>query len=389
MNGGRWTQMRRSLQGLFPERALYLRQGGAVRVVRLTSTGQAVAAGVATAVLAWTTISTGVMAFDIAAGQADADRAPKSRAYYERLIADRQARLAAATSKLASASGSLEGLARAVEKRHEALALLISDLRGQPAAAAALAPTPVALLARGRTPAEEVQAVQADQERLAAAAEDFAKTRADRLRLAMRMAGLEPTAAGAASRRLGVGGPAIEGKDPRALAAVMDVDVAFAERIQHAVDDMGAARSLSSVVKALPLGEPVWTPRRSSGFGVRRDPFDGHAAFHAGQDFAGGMQTPILATAPGVVAFVGQRTGYGNVVEIDHGSGFKTRYAHLAGAAVAVGQSVKAGDRIGAMGSTGRSTGPHLHYEVWRNGRVEDPARFLKAGEYVQQVQRS
>ena len=99
--------------------------------------------------------------------------------------------------------------------------------------------------------------------------------------------------------------------------------------------------------------------------------------------------TPIKATAPGVVAFVGQRTGYGNVVEIDHGQGFKTRYAHLAGADVAVGEKVKAGDVIAKMGSTGRSTGPHLHYEVWRNGRVQDPSRFLKAGDYVQQIQPS
>ncbi len=388
MGGERWAQARRSLRGLFPERALYLRQGGAVRVIRLTSTGQAAVAGIATALLAWTTLSTGMMVVGAAVNASQSDRAPKSRAYYERLIADRQARLNAATVKLASASGSLEGLARSVEKRHEALAMLIADLRGQPAAAAALAPAPAVTLTASRSPAQTVEAVQADQERLATAAEDFAKTRADRLRMAFRMAGLEASAT-PASQREGVGGPMIDEKDPRTLAAVMDVDVGFAERIQHAIADMGTARSLSTAVRKLPLGEPVSAPRRSSGFGVRRDPFNGHAAFHAGQDFAGGMQTPILATAPGTVAFVGQRTGYGNVVEIDHGSGFKTRYAHLAGAGVAVGDHVTAGERIGGMGSTGRSTGPHLHYEVWRNGRVEDPTRFLKAGEYVQQVQRS
>jgi len=88
----------------------------------------------------------------------------------------------------------------------------------------------------------------------------------------------------------------------------------------------------------------------------------------------------------GVVSYAGVRSGYGNVVEIDHGNGFKTRYAHLQASSVRVGQRVAIGQRIAAMGSTGRSTGPHLHYEVWVNGRAQNPNRFLKAGEYVQQA---
>ena len=391
--GMHWAQMRRSIEGLFPERSLYLRQGGAVRLVRLTTSGQAVAAGVVTALLAWTTLSTGMMVVGGAAQGFDSDRAPKSRAYYERLIADRQARLNAATARIASGAGSMEGLAKSIEKRHQALAMLISGLRGQPGVNAALTPASFQALASQKSASEQVQAVEADQDRMVAAAEDYAKTRADRMRMALRMAGMEvsatPGGSGAAPSSLGQGGPMIDGKDPRSLAAVLDVDVGFAERIQHAVENMGAAQQLSSAAKGLPLAEPVNDPRRSSTFGVRRDPFNGHAAFHAGQDFAGAMQTPIKATAPGVVSFVGQRTGYGNVVEIDHGRGFKTRYAHLAGADVAVGETVKEGEPIARMGSTGRSTGPHLHYEVWRNGRVQDPAPFLKAGEYVQQVQRS
>ena len=93
------------------------------------------------------------------------------------------------------------------------------------------------------------------------------------------------------------------------------------------------------------------------------------------------------ATAPGVVSFTGERSGYGNTVEIDHGHGFKTRYAHLESIFVKVGQQVALGQKLGAMGSTGRSTGPHLHYEVWVDGRAQNPMRFLKAGDYVQQIQ--
>ena len=97
--------------------------------------------------------------------------------------------------------------------------------------------------------------------------------------------------------------------------------------------------------------------------------------------------TPIHATAPGIVSFTGVRSGYGNTVEIDHGQGFKTRYAHMAVISVKVGQQVALGQRLGGMGSSGRSTGTHLHYEVWINGRAQNPDRFVKAGAYVQQAE--
>ncbi|MEI9963586.1 MAG: M23 family metallopeptidase [Caulobacteraceae bacterium] len=145
--------------------------------------------------------------------------------------------------------------------------------------------------------------------------------------------------------------------------------------------------ALSDAASKVPFAKPTVGTNRSSGFGVRFDPFTGRPAFHSGLDFAGGMMTPIYATAPGVISFTGVRSGYGNTIEIDHGGGFKTRYAHLEGIAVSVGQRVAVGQRIGAMGSTGRSTGPHLHYEVWVDGRPQNPDRFLRAGDYVQQVE--
>lgn len=361
-----------------------------MRVLRLTTAGQLTAAGVAVSLLGWSVMATTLMVVGGVSETFDKDRAPNSRAYYERLIADRQARLNAATAKLEAGVGSIDVLAQTMEKRHQSLAMLLSGMRGQPGLAVALAPTPSRKLVAAGSPAEQLKAVAADQERLVVAAEDYAKTRADRLRMALRMAGLESSAlTGSGSGSSGLGGPMIDGGDPEALAAVLDVDVAFAQRIRDTVENLGATRHLSALARTLPLAEPVSAPHRSSSFGVRRDPFNGRAAFHSGQDFAGGMQTPVRSTAPGVVAFVGQRNGYGNVVEVDHGHGFKTRYAHLAGADVAVGARVKEGDPIARMGSTGRSTGPHLHYEVWRNGRVQDPAPFLKAGEYVQQIQRS
>jgi murein DD-endopeptidase MepM/ murein hydrolase activator NlpD len=143
-------------------------------------------------------------------------------------------------------------------------------------------------------------------------------------------------------------------------------------------------RSLANAAEGMPFRRPTQA-RTTSGFGVRFDPFNGRPALHQGQDFAAPLNTPIYAPAPGIVSFVGVRSGYGNTVEIDHGRGFKTRYAHLNGTAVQAGQRIKLGQPVGAMGTTGRSTGVHLHYEIWMNGRPQNPARFMRAGDQLVQ----
>ncbi len=181
------------------------------------------------------------------------------------------------------------------------------------------------------------------------------------------------------------GGPFIDAKNPSALAHFLDVDEPFAADISHVALDATALHSLSQALSKVPIGRPVTHVEKTSSFGVRTDPFTGRAAFHPGQDFRGAYRTPIHVTANGVVAFTGQRTGYGNTVEVDHGHGLRTRYAHLAAIMVRPGQTVTVGQQIGAMGSTGRSTGVHLHYEVWQDGRLQDPERFLRAGQGVQQ----
>jgi murein DD-endopeptidase MepM/ murein hydrolase activator NlpD len=385
MSDGRLARMRQTILKLFPERHVYLRAGGDIRSFVLTSADQVVVAASVAACLTWTVFATGAMAINALSASSQDAVAAKTQAYYERLIADRQARLNSAVARLSSSAGSMDGLARAVTERHAALAMLLTNLHGAPGAAAALAPIQPAALS-GKAPADQIQSIENDQERLVTAAEGYAHSRADRLRLAFHLAGLDPSSySGRAASGEGLGGPLIEAKDPRALAAVLDVDEDFATRIQSAAQNLNAMRSMSQELKKLPLGEPLDNPRRTSPFGVRMDPFTHRGAFHPGQDFAGAPMTPIHATAPGVVSFTGQRNGYGNVVEIDHGGGFKTRYAHLQAIFVAMGQRVSLGQPIAGMGSTGRSTGTHLHYETWQNGRVQDPTRFLKAGDYVQQ----
>ncbi|HWA30890.1 MAG TPA: peptidoglycan DD-metalloendopeptidase family protein [Rhizomicrobium sp.] len=134
---------------------------------------------------------------------------------------------------------------------------------------------------------------------------------------------------------------------------------------------------------------PLTTPVRgaqfevTSGFGGRVDPFTHHISFHPGIDFAGPWGSPIAATAPGTVVYAGPRGGYGNMVEIDHGYGIHTRYGHMSAILVHVGQKVAKGTIVGKLGSTGRSTGPHVHYEVWLADVVRNPRQFIEAGRHV------
>lgn len=129
----------------------------------------------------------------------------------------------------------------------------------------------------------------------------------------------------------------------------------------------------------LPLGKPVWTYWLSSPFGKRSDPFNTKRAAHKGVDLASNKGNKIKTMAAGKVTKAGTATGYGKVVEIDHGNGFKTKYAHMNTIYVKTGQLVKQGAALGEVGSTGRSTGPHLHYEVLYNGVHLDPMVFIKA----------
>lgn len=374
--------VRRSLLGnWFPTRYLYLRDGDDVRAWALTPGKQALGAVAAVLLGGLTLAGTGSLVLDMVA-QSQADQAvARARAGSERINADLQARLDSAVVRMTATSGSLDEMSRMIERRHAALTQVMSMFRGVEGAEQALRPAPPPNPDR-TSPAQRMIAVRMDQERLIARAESEAQTRAERLRLAFRLAGLNPAAY--APRDGNLGGPLVEARDPRALAAVLDVDEAFAVRIRHAADNLSEMRSLNTAAESMPFRRPTQA-RTTSGFGVRFDPFSSRPALHQGQDFAAPLNSPIYAPAPGIVSFVGVRSGYGKTVEIDHGRGFKTRYAHLNATAVLPGQRIQLGQRVGAMGTTGRSTGVHLHYEVWMNGRPQNPARFMRAGDQLVQ----
>ncbi|HTQ36858.1 MAG TPA: M23 family metallopeptidase [Steroidobacteraceae bacterium] len=142
-----------------------------------------------------------------------------------------------------------------------------------------------------------------------------------------------------------------------------------------ALENVILSRTLNEAVR--PDGRPVMEGYISSYFGDRADPFDGHEAMHKGVDIAGQLGAQVLAVATGVVTRAGAVSGYGNLVEINHGNGYATRYAHNETVLVAVGDMVTRGQPIALMGSTGRSTGPHLHFEVLRDGQQVDPLSYI------------
>ncbi len=214
-----------------------------------------------------------------------------------------------------------------------------------------------------------LDAVQARQTEALGRVALRAAGRMQRLRAVIRGAGLD-------AARLGETAPAPVGGPFVPLTG--DVFAEALEGAQRALDD---AERLKRRVGALPLQRPILGPSSvSSGFGARLDPFTHGFALHTGLDLKAQPGEPVRATAPGRVSAAEFAGGYGNMVEIDHGQGLVTRFAHLGQIAVSPGQFVAAGALVGRVGSTGRSTGAHLHYEVRIDGEPVDPQRFLDAG---------
>lgn len=180
-----------------------------------------------------------------------------------------------------------------------------------------------------------------------------------------------------------LGGPDVDAATeaetlPELLMSMDDMNDRLNNREQqlNVLENLLMNRNLHDQV--MPAGRPITKGWLSSYFGVRTDPFTGKRARHYGLDFAGSEGGDVVAVAAGVVTFSGPRYGYGNMVEINHGNGFVTRYAHNKSNLVQVGDVVKKGQVISLMGSSGRSTGPHVHFEVLQNGKVVDPLKYIQ-----------
>ena len=205
-------------------------------------------------------------------------------------------------------------------------------------------------------------------------ADDY-DSKARRMRGVLIELGLDVTKTAARDGAGAMGGPFIPAQMPK--------DAMNFERQLHRIEITRAQITrLTRTLGAVPVRRPIdGELDLQSGFGVRVDPFLGTPALHTGLDLHGETGDPVRATADGTVTAAGWSGGYGRVVDVDHGNGLSTRYGHLSSIAIRVGQSIKTGQIIGKVGSTGRSTGPHLHYETRLKGEAIDPQKFLRAGQ--------
>lgn len=223
--------------------------------------------------------------------------------------------------------------------------------------------------------------IEQKQAQLAEVAERQLVERYARTTKQIRQLGISPRriAKGASTA---MGGPLIEANGVEARA-----DMAADQQFRSLFNTWKKLDRLEQGVIAIPSVQPVQKLQFTSNFGIRSDPFRGTAAMHAGVDIPGPSGTPIYATADGVVSHAGRQGGYGNMVEINHGKGIATRYGHLSRIIVADNTRVKRGQLIALMGSTGRSTGPHLHYEVRIDGHAVNPVPFLTTADYLMAAQ--
>ena len=170
-------------------------------------------------------------------------------------------------------------------------------------------------------------------------------------------------------------GAAMQAQDLNALLNGLEQKISSRDAQLAALENALLSKKLDEQIR--PDGRPVRGGHISSYFGERQDPFNGHQAFHKGIDFASPRGSDVVAVAAGVVTFAGEKVGYGTLVEVSHGNGLITRYGHNQSVAVGVGRTVSRGDILAYVGSTGRSTGPHVHFEVLKNGRQIDPLTFI------------
>ncbi|KTE03734.1 peptidase M23 [Sphingopyxis sp. H038] len=375
--------LRQRFSALFQDHEIFVRTHGHVRFVRVSAIWQkrvALIAGIV--LLAWAGATLAVLVNQLLSS---GERAA---------VAQQQAAAAASEARIAKYRNNVAETAADLEDRQEQLEEWSKVHFGvEPAAVTPEAHTAGAAPAAEQAPLKTSALIDPNLPpeaqilaRLEARQEDFAtrlltavNERAAKAEGAVAKLGMNPAAL-VRNAAAGRGGPFIPYRGGKGRASSLGKSFAALESALFRME------VLERTLVALPSGKPANVLMLSSSYGYRSDPFTGAGAMHSGLDFPGPMGSPILAAAPGRVVYVGQKSGYGNVVEVDHGQGILTRYAHLSGFTSTVGAQVAAGQQIAKMGSTGRSTGSHLHFEVRLNGVAVNPRRFLEAKADVLEV---
>ena len=368
--------MRQRFSALFQDHEIFVRTHGHVRFVRVSAIWQkrvALIAGIV--LLAWAGATLAVLVNQLLSS---GERAA---------VAQQQAAAAASEARIAKYRDNVAETAADLEDRQEQLeewskvhfgvepaAVTPEPHTGAAAPAAEQAPQKTSALIDPNLPpeAQVLARLEARQEDFATRLLTAVNERAAKAEGAVAKLGMNPAAL-VRNAAAGRGGPFIPYRGGKGRASSLGKSFAALESALFRME------VLERTLVALPSGKPANVLMLSSSYGYRSDPFTGAGAMHSGLDFPGPLGSPILAAAPGRVVYVGQKSGYGNVVEVDHGQGILTRYAHLSGFTSTVGAQVAAGQQIAKMGSTGRSTGSHLHFEVRLNGVAVNPRRFLEA----------
>lgn len=357
------------LREWFPDREFFMRSHGQVRFIKISSRLQIGAAAAALALTAGWIASMGVMAWSNYAAEASLASFQREKAE----VADSQQRLDAYGNDLERVVDDLDARQDALDAMIQMLPDDIQTVDTNVTDSSDETAETVKKVGVRFPQARGLAEIEARQLAFVENLTRFADWRAQRVERALRKLNLDPRQMALLTEaNLGsaVGGPL----EVLATSADGSVDPRF-ERLGLSLARMSA---LEAALDGVPRVVPAADKRITSSFGYRRDPFNGRAAMHSGLDFKGAHGSPIFAAADGEVSFAGRKAGYGNVVEITHANGMMTRYAHLSRIDVAAGQPIAAGETLGGLGSTGRSTGPHLHFEVRINGRAVNPRPFLE-----------
>jgi len=390
---------------MFPERQIYHRSGGTVRYVSLSPGKQALLAMTAVGLAGWCVYATTNTLLEGPQATASNAEVERERAKYDRWLNESRAQAAASQALLEERTRQFDRTTQDLEGRHEVLRSLLEYAGGSTLQLAANRPIERdgarIIMAASIDEAEPRQSralvsepyqvttvgfrarpdhLETEQEEFLSEIEDRVVESSEQTRGVLRLTGVSTASL---TDDEAVGGPLVP-QDFVAYLRDSGLNPAFAERVAQVAARVSESRRLDGIAQSTPLAAPVAVDyRETSGYGQRIDPFTGRPTFHSGLDMAAFERAPVVATSPGTVVYAGTRSGYGYTVEIDHGHGFKTRYAHLRDIQVQRGDTVAIGQRVGSMGSTGRSTATHLHYEVWFRGRSVDPVNFLRAGRHV------
>lgn len=353
------------MQDWFPEREFIMRSQGQVRFIKISSKLQKRAAALALLALVIWAVTMAGMAWS--QYRAEADR-------YSLLA--REAKVAKSEERFNAYGANLDAVASDLDRRQSFIEDMVDSLPEDVRAGETVsdssseAAKTVEKVSASFPEAAQLARIEARQLAFVERLTRYADRRADRSADALRKLGLNPEAMLRSAEREAMGGPLVE----LSTGTHGKIDPRF-ERLGLSLARMTA---LEHGLEAIPQVAPARASSMSSGFGYRRDPFTRRSAMHRGLDFKAPIGSPIYAAAKGRITFVGRKSGYGNVVEVSHGNGLLTRYAHMSKFLARRGQLVDAGDVIGAIGSTGRSTGPHLHFELRINNRAVNPRPFLE-----------